>query len=76
MATPNYAGSVQQPSSISSWLGSWLGVTPAYAGTGQPVTKASMFGTATPAYKTVQDNAPAPDDGQCGPFAIVIPRPQ
>lgn len=78
MATPTYVGRAQQPASISSWFGSWLGGTPAYAGTGQPVTKASMFGPAAPAYKPAP--AAAADEmpiEQCGPapFAIVIPRP-
>ena len=77
MAPPIYVGKAQQPASISSWFGSWLGGTPAYVGTGQPVTKTSMFGPAAPAYKpaptAVADDVSAE---QCtpAPFAIVIPR--
>jgi len=85
MATPTYSGKAQQPTSVSSWLGSWLGGTPTYVGAGQPVTKASMFGAAAPAYKaapvapvaTVATNAPSTvDPRDLPPFAILIERSQ
>ena len=84
MATPTYSGKAQQPTSVSSWFGSWLGGTPTYVGAGQPVTKASMFGAAAPAYKTAPvasastDASVSQDQRTCLPtqFAIVIPREQ
>ena len=74
MATPNYKGAGQPAADGGSWLGSWLGGTPAYKGT----VKLPSSGSSGPGYKA----APAPadvasaDSDVCGgtPIAIVIPR--
>ena len=67
----------------SSWFGSWLSTTPAYAGAGQSAPSTSMFGSTAPAYKpapvkpAVEDPQVASDDSDaCAPtaFAIVVPR--
>ena len=82
MATPNYSGKAQQPANISSWFGSWLGGTPTYAGSGQAVSKPSLFGGGSPPYKTapvtVASTDASADQRTCLPaqFAIVIPREQ
>lgn len=82
MATPNYKGA-SPPSSGGSWLGSWLGGTPAYK-TVQKRTDASSYTGAGPAYKPApapmspdaEPNTETEDDDTCGPgpIAIVIPR--
>ena len=78
MATPNYKGAGQPAADGGSWLGSWLGGTPAYKGT----AKLPSSGNSGPGYKA----APAPASSSdvmsadqidaCGPgsIAIVIPR--
>jgi hypothetical protein len=83
MATPNYKGA-GQPSNGGSWLGSWLGGTPAYK-TAEKGASASSYTGAGPAYKPAPVAAQSPDavtpasadeNDTCGPgpIAIVIPR--
>jgi len=87
MATPNYKGT-GHPSNGGSWLGSWLGGTPAYRSVDKGASNVAGYTGAGPAYKPAPAAAPSPaaaspdvtqsaeqDDAcGCGPIAIVIPR--
>lgn len=85
MSTPNYKGPNQPSSNGGSWLGSWLGGTPAYK-SGDNRGNASSYSGSGPAYKPAPAAAESPDavtstdgaeqSGACGPgpIAIVIPR--
>ncbi len=76
MATPNYKGAGQPAADGGSWLGSWLGGTPAYKGT----EKLPSSGSSGPGYKAApassSDVSSADQIDACGggPIAIVIPR--
>ena len=86
MATPNYKGT-GHPSNGGSWLGSWLGGTPAYKTVDRGSSNVAGYTGAGPAYKPAPAAAPSPDVTPsaeqsadqndacgCGPIAIVIPR--
>ena len=84
MATPNYKGAGQPSSSGGSWLGQWLGGTPAYKSADKRSNASSYTGSG-PAYKPAPDLSQSPDavttpnaelSDSCGPgpIAIVIPR--
>lgn len=84
MATPNYKGAGQPSSGGGSWLGSWLGGTPAYKSVDKR-SGASGYTGSGPAYKPAPAAMQSPDAvtdtsaeqrDACGPtqIAIVIPR--
>jgi len=78
MATPNYQGRGQPVADSGGWLGTLLGGTPAYNGAGQPASRASAYGSATPAYKPAPTTSAmvSVDPNACGqrPITIVIPQ--
>ena len=77
MATPNYKGAGQPAADGGSWLGSWLGGTPAYKGVAKlPSTGAGPAYKPAPAPASSEDVTSVDDSDACGvgPIAIVIPR--